>query len=161
MRRDLQELYQAVVLDHARSPRNFRRVEDATCHAHGSNPMCGDEVTVYLAVGEDGVIDDAGFEAKGCAISLASGSIMTEVLVGRTPAQAERLFEAFERLCTGADDGDLAPSNAASALTPDGAAALDRLRVLEGVRSFPVRIRCAILPWQAMHAALSGRGRTD
>src|SRR5512144_987336 len=97
---DLRELYQEVILDHGRSPRNFRRPKHPTCRAEGNNPMCGDTLSVFLVVNDRDVIDDAAFEGRGCAISVASASRMTEVLKGRTVAEAERLFDAFHTLCT-------------------------------------------------------------
>lgn len=149
MSNDLQALYQEVILDHGRSPRNFRRSDEATCLAHGRNPMCGDVVTVFLKVAPSGLVEDVSFIGKGCAISMASASLMTEVLRGKTVADAEQVFEAFRRLCT-RDDVDLV---ALEALTADDA---ERLEVFAGIRQFPIRVKCATLPWHAMHAALQG-----
>jgi nitrogen fixation NifU-like protein len=145
---DLRELYQEVILDHGRSPRNFRRPGHPTCRAEGNNPMCGDTLSVFLVVNDRDVIEDAAFEGKGCAISVASASLMTEVLKGKTVAQAEHLFEAFHTLCTTADlDSD----------GPDGDAdPLERLQVFSGVRAFPIRVKCATLAWHTMKAALAG-----
>ncbi|HYN38798.1 MAG TPA: SUF system NifU family Fe-S cluster assembly protein [Rhodospirillales bacterium] len=149
MRDDRRDLYQSVILDHARSPRNFRRLEGGSLSAYGHNPMCGDQLTVFLRLDESGFIAEAAFEGHGCAIALASGSLMTEVLRGRTPRQAERLLAAFEAMC-GSDSFDEA------AFPDEDRAALQHLQVLSGVRAFPVRIRCATLAWHTMSAALHG-----
>ena len=150
---DLRELYQEVILDHSRSPRNFGRPKQPTCQAEGYNPMCGDALRVFLVVDDRDVIEDAAFEGKGCAISVASASLMTEILKGKTVAQAERLFDAFHRLCTSADpDPDV----------PDGEAdPLERLQVFSGVRAFPIRVKCATLAWHAMKAALKGEAEAS
>lgn len=145
---ELRELYQEVILDHGRSPRNFRRLEAPARHAHGQNPMCGDTLDVFLTVGADGTIEDVAFEGKGCAISMASASLMTETLKGRQVAEAERLFDAFHRLCT--EEGF---DTATAGVNED---ALERLQVLAGVREFPVRVKCATLAWHTMKAALDG-----
>jgi nitrogen fixation NifU-like protein len=145
---DLRDLYQEVILDHGRSPRNFRCPGRATCHADGHNPMCGDALSVFLVVDDRGVIEDAAFEGKGCAISVASASLMTEVLKGKTVVQAEHLFDAFHTLCTTADlDPDMPDAEADS---------LERLQVFSGVRAFPIRVKCATLAWHTMKAALAG-----
>ena len=149
---ELRELYQEVILDHGRSPRNCRRPERVTCEAQGNNPMCGDRLTVYLDLDEDGTIREAAFEGRGCAISMASASMMTEILKGKTRPEAEALFRSFQALCT-ADD--------AGADEEADADALERLQVLAGVRDFPVRVKCATLPWHTMHAAVLGRGGRD
>jgi nitrogen fixation NifU-like protein len=153
MLEDLQQLYQEVILDHGRSPRNFRRPDHPTCLAHGHNPMCGDTLTVFLDLDEDRTISDAAFIGKGCAISMASASLMTEVLRGKSPAAADELFEAFHRMCT-EDDAAL------SDIPGIDADEAERLEVLAGVRQFPVRVKCATLAWHAMHAALHGEGET-
>ncbi|MDA8108651.1 MAG: SUF system NifU family Fe-S cluster assembly protein [Betaproteobacteria bacterium] len=138
---DLRELYQEVIFDHNRHPRNFGRPRGANRSAHGYNPLCGDKVTIYLRV-EDGVIRDAAFEGSGCAISTASASLMTEALKGKTEAEASRLFEGFHDMVTGA-----------------GAhAELGKLEVLGGVREFPMRVKCATLAWHTLSAALKGGG---
>ncbi len=146
---DLRELYQEVILDHGRSPRNFRLIEHPTGFAHGHNPMCGDALTVFLIVGGDGRIVDVAFQGKGCAISVASASLMTEVVKGRSVADAERLFAAFQRMCTD-DSFDL------DTAAEDDRDALERLQALEGVRAFPIRVKCATLAWHTLHAALAG-----
>jgi nitrogen fixation NifU-like protein len=153
MLEDLQQLYQEVILDHGRSPRNFRRPDHPSCLAHGHNPMCGDTLTVFLNLDADRTITDAAFVGKGCAISMASASLMTEVIRGKSAAAADELFEAFHRMCTedGAALSDLAGIDADEA---------ERLEVLSGVRQFPVRVKCATLAWHAMHGALHGEGET-
>jgi nitrogen fixation NifU-like protein len=143
---ELRELYQDVILDHGKRPRNFRRPTQATCEAMGNNPMCGDQLMVFLELGPDGVIRDLGFVGKGCAISVASASMMTECVKGKTVDQAKALFEAFHRLCTGDDEG------AAEGLDEE----LERLQVLSGVRAFPIRVKCATLAWHTMNAAMAG-----
>ncbi|MBI2307410.1 MAG: SUF system NifU family Fe-S cluster assembly protein [Rhodocyclales bacterium] len=138
---DLRDLYQEMVVDHSRRPRNFGRPADANHHAEGYNPLCGDRVTVYLRV-VDGVIEAVGFEGSGCAISTASASLMTEALKGKTPAEAEALFADFRALVSGT-----APGGGA-------AAALGKLAVLAGVQEFPARVKCATLAWHTLRAAL-------
>jgi nitrogen fixation NifU-like protein len=138
---DLNDLYREVIVDHNRSPRNFRRLEDATRTAEGYNPLCGDKLTLYLKL-KDGVIDEVTFEGSGCAISVASASLMTEILKGKSEAEAESLFQKFRALVT--DSG--------SAEDP----ALGKLAVLAGVRQYPSRIKCATLCWHAVNAALHG-----
>jgi nitrogen fixation NifU-like protein len=140
---ELQELYRQVILDHNRKPRNFRAVPDATQDAEGVNPLCGDAVRVEMRV-EDGAIRDIGFQGSGCAISRASASMMTADLQGRTVAEAEEVFARFRAMLTGGE------ADAAGA-------ALGKLGVFAGVREFPSRIKCAILPWHTMHAALAGQ----
>jgi nitrogen fixation NifU-like protein len=149
MREDLRELYQAVIVDHARTPRNFRHPEHATYQAQGHNPMCGDQLSVYLSLDTDGVIEDAAFQGNGCAISLASASLMTELLRGRSAGDALRLQVAFQALCT---SDRLGEETAAT----EERQALESLRVLSGVRAFPGRVTCAILAWHTMAAALRG-----
>ena len=147
---ELRELYQEVILDHGRNPRNPRHPEDANRHARGNNPICGDILVVYLDIGDDGVIRDAAFEGKGCAISIASASMMTDVLKGKTVARARALFENFHDMCTN-DDFD------PDAVEDDD---LDRLQVLAGVRAFPMRVKCATLAWHTMSAAMAGENET-
>jgi nitrogen fixation NifU-like protein len=145
---DLRELYQEVILDHGKHPRNLRHPADANCEAHGHNPLCGDQLTVYLTLDDQHVIRDAAFQGRGCAISTASASMMTELLRGKTEAQAKALFEAFHHLCTEGDD---------AAIPPELAEDVDRLRVLSGVRQFPMRVKCATLAWHTMAAAMAGK----
>jgi len=147
---DLRELYQEVILDHGKNPRNFRDVENATCHAHGNNPLCGDQLVVYLKIGEDDVIEDVSFVGNGCAISVASASMMTELVKGKTIAETGYLFERFHKMCTG-EEADTDADDAA--LAEDD---MDRLSVLSGVRAFPVRVKCATLAWHTMNAAIHG-----
>jgi nitrogen fixation NifU-like protein len=141
----LRELYQEVILDHHKKPRNFRKLEGATGHVEGYNPLCGDKVTVYVRL-EGDVVKDVSFQGSGCAISTASASLMTESLKGKTRAEAERLFHGFHALLTG-------PS-------PDAAADLGKLAVFAGVREFPLRVKCATLAWHTAHAALQGDHET-
>lgn len=142
---ELRQLYQEVILDHGTRPRNHHALADATCSANGSNPVCGDMLTVYLKVDPDGTVAEAAFEGKGCAISMASASLMTELVKGRTVPAVERLFDSFHRLCT--EDGFTLENDEEDA---------DRLNVLAGVREFPVRVKCATLAWHTMHAAMAG-----
>jgi len=144
---DLSDLYQEVILDHYKRPRNFRRLEEANRKAEGHNPLCGDEITVYLQVDGD-VIKDVSFEGAGCAISKASASMMTAALKGRTRAEAETLFEKFHEMVTGHRDGTADP------------AGLGKLEVFCGVSEFPVRVKCASLAWHTLRAALEGSGGT-
>ena len=139
---DLRELYQEVILDHNKRPRNFRTIEHATRTAKGHNPLCGDRLTLYLTIdGEQ--IADVAFEGSGCAISKASASLMTEALKGKTIAQAEALFERFHDVVTSPGD---APVNT------DG---LGKLAVFAGVREYPARVKCASLAWHTMKAAVA------
>jgi len=137
---DLRELYQEVILDHNKYPRNRGRLEDPSGQAEGHNPLCGDQVTVYVMT-ENGRVVEARFEGQGCAISTASASMMTEAVKGKTIQEAEELFRNFQSLVTSAaeDHEDLGD-----------------LEVLGGVRDYPVRIKCATLPWHTLHAALQG-----
>lgn len=144
MTSELRELYQQVILDHNRKPRNFRRVAQPTRRAEGHNPLCGDHVSVEVKV-EDGTIRDIAFQGSGCAISKAAASMMTGSLQGQTVADAEALFGRFHRMLT--EDGS----------GPEGTDALGKLAVFAGVREFPSRIKCATLPWHTAHAALSGQ----
>lgn len=139
---DLRELYQEVILDHNKQPRNFRKMDEANRTAEGYNPLCGDHYTIYLHV-QDDVIQDISFDGSGCAISKASASLMTTLLKGRTIPEAERLFESYRGMITGASSGD--PSQ------------MGKLQVFSEVKNYPTRIKCAILAWHAMHAALEGK----
>ena len=151
---ELRELYQEVILDHGRRPRNFRHPEAANRRAEGYNPFCGDQLTLYLLLSADDRIEDVAFEGKGCAISIASASMMTEILKGKTRAEAEALFENFHRMCTEEDFDILACEGADEE-------AFERLQVLSGVREFPVRVKCATLAWHTLSAALAGEERTS
>jgi nitrogen fixation NifU-like protein len=138
----LTDLYQEVILDHNRSPRNFGALDGANHSALGHNPLCGDQLTVYAKV-EDGVIRKVTFIGKGCAISKASASLMTEALTGKSESEAAQLFERFHDLLTGPPD-----------VKADGKA-LGKLAVFSGVREFPVRVKCATLAWHTLKQALS------
>jgi len=144
---DLRELYQEVILDHNRSPRNFGPLNPCDHKADGHNPLCGDNVTVYLTVA-DGVVTEVAFDGRGCAISVASASMMTELVKGKTIADAERLFDSFQHLCT-----DETEPPAPAGLEDE----MDSLQVLSGVRAFPMRVKCATLAWHTMSAALQGQ----
>jgi nitrogen fixation NifU-like protein len=153
---DLRVLYQETILDHARHPRNAQLVEHHTCKAQGNNPMCGDKVTVTAQVSDDGRLQAIGFEGKGCAISIASASMMTEALSGQSVADARRLFDAVHDLCTGKAEADAVKKQ----LAPGAADSVDKLASLSGVRQFPVRVKCATLPWHALLSCLEGKGQT-
>ena len=140
---DLSSLYQEVILDHSKRPRNFHSLENADHHAQGYNPLCGDKVTIFLHMDGDRIAD-IGFQGSGCAISTASASILTETLKGKTRAEAQALFEAFHDLVTGH------PVKSASA------PALGKLAVFSGVAEFPVRVKCASLAWHTLRSALEG-----
>ena len=140
MTHELRELYQEVILDHGKRPRNLREIEGANHKADGYNPLCGDRATIYLSL-EGDVVKDVSFVGKGCSISTASASMMTEAVKGKTRAEAEALFERFHARVTGA-----APKA--------GAPALGKLEVFSGVSEFPVRVKCASLAWHTLKAAL-------
>ncbi len=139
---DLRELYQDVILDHYRRPRNCHALDDANRRAQGFNPLCGDQLTLYVRV-KDGVIEEVSFEGSGCAISTASASLLTESIRGKTEREAEALFGHFRELVTHDD------------VTPHPG--LGKLEVLAGVREFPVRVKCATLAWHTLRAALAGQ----
>jgi nitrogen fixation NifU-like protein len=141
---DLRELYQDIILDHGRHPRNFHAMEHPTHFAHGHNPLCGDRVTVYLQLEGDRV-KDVSFEGRGCAISTASSSLMTEILKGKTLDEAKALFATFHAKVTGGE-----PPETPEELEDD----LDRLEPLTGVKTFPARVKCATLAWHAFEAAV-------
>lgn len=137
---ELDELYQSVILDHNRAPRNFRKLEEATNHAEGRNPLCGDQFDVWLRLDGD-VIADAAFQGQGCAISKASASMMTQAVKGKTVAEARALFEKFHEVVTGSTGAGALPS---------------KLEVFRGVSAFPIRVKCATLSWHALKQALEG-----
>ena len=141
---DLQDLYQELILDHGRRPRNFKPLDGATRSAEGYNPLCGDKVKVYVKLDGE-VVKDISFEGAGCAISTASASIMTEILKGKTRAEAEELFQTFHDLVTGKQAQLDAPE-------------LGKLTVFSGVSEFPIRVKCATLSWHTLRAALNGAG---
>jgi len=138
---ELSELYQQVILDHNKKPRNFRKLETASHYAEGYNPLCGDQLTIYMNL-EDDRVTDVGFEGSGCAISKASASMMTQAVKGKSKEQAETLFKEFHSMVT----GELDEENEENIL--------GNLKIFAGVREFPVRVKCATLPWHTMHAAL-------
>jgi nitrogen fixation protein NifU and related proteins len=137
---DLSELYQQVILDHSKSPRNFGPLENANRSAEGQNPLCGDQVKVYLRM-EGEIVKDVKFEGSGCAISKASASMMTDAVKGKTKAEIQKLFNGFHQMAT-------------TSKVPDDAG---KLGVFAGVHKFPARVKCAILPWHAVIAALEGK----
>ena len=141
---DLRDLYQEVILDHSRNPRNAGRLEAPSGTAKGHNPLCGDLITLDVQV-EDGTIRDVSFDAKGCAISVATASIMSGMLKGKSRAEAHDLFQRFQDMLTG-------PAAAAEGL--------DKLEVLAGVREFPMRVKCATLPFHTLRAALDNEPGT-
>ena len=141
---DLRDLYEEVILDHNRNPRNYpKKPDDSNCSAHGFNPLCGDEFFVQLTV-ENGVIKDAGFEGTGCAISTASASLMTEALIGKSVADVETLFKHVHMLLT----------EEAQVGKPEEF--LGKLTVLTGVKEYPMRVKCATLAWHTLTAAIDG-----
>jgi nitrogen fixation protein NifU and related proteins len=139
---DLRELYQDVILEHSKAPRNYRPQDRANHKAEGYNPLCGDHFTIYLTLDGD-KIQDVSFQGSGCAISKASASMMTQSVKGKTKEEAERMFERFHELVTGHEDGDRQ--------------ALGKLAVFAGVSEFPVRVKCATLAWHTLQAALEGK----
>lgn len=147
---DLRDLYQEVILDHGRKPRNFRRLEDADRSGRGDNPMCGDRMKLWVKLSPDGRLADVAFEGKGCAISMASASLMTETVRGKTQDEARELSEKFREL-------------AMTGTCPDCGGALaeemERLQVLGGVSEFPSRVKCATLAWHTLNAALDNTGK--
>jgi nitrogen fixation NifU-like protein len=140
---DLDDLYQEVILDHNKSPRNYRAMADANRKGEGYNPLCGDHVTVFLRL-ENGVIQDISFQGSGCAISKASASMMTAELKGKSETAAQELFDSVHKMLTGQADGT------------DGADKVGKLAILSGVCKFPARVKCASLAWHTVNAALAG-----
>jgi nitrogen fixation NifU-like protein len=143
----IRDLYQEVVFDHNRNPRNFRDMEDANRKIEGFNPLCGDRITLYAKV-IDGKIEDVSFQGSGCAISTASASLMTEIVKGQTEQEAEQLFELFHRITTGKNGDDVNLEE------------LGKLAVLAGVRAYPARVKCATLAWHSLQSALKNDGET-
>jgi nitrogen fixation NifU-like protein len=139
---DLRELYQDVILEHCKAPRNFRELKTANHKAEGYNPLCGDHFTVYIDL-EGDAIRDVSFQGSGCAISKASASMMTQIVKGKSKQEADKLFERFHKLVTGQPNGDRE--------------SLGKLDVFAGVSEFPVRVKCATLAWHTLQAALEGR----
>ena len=143
----LDDLYQEVILDHHRNPRNFARLPTANRQAEGANPLCGDHVTIYLDVA-DGVIRNISFEGEGCAIAKASASMMTSTVKGKTLAEAAEIFKRFHQMVTGGQDDPCFDIEA-----------LGKLAAFSGVSAFPVRVKCASLAWHTLNAAMHGRDR--
>ena len=141
---ELSELYQQVILDHNKKPRNFRKLETANHLAEGYNPLCGDQLTVYVNL-EGDAVKDISFVGSGCAISKAAASMMTQAVKGKSKQETEQLFAEFHQMVTGDSDLEEVPSG------------LGNLKIFSGVRDFPVRVKCATLPWHTMHAALNNR----
>ena len=140
---ELSELYQQVILDHNKKPRNFQKLEGANRTAEGFNPLCGDQLTVYLLM-DEGAVREVSFVGSGCAISKASASMMTQAVKGKTREEAQVLFEEFHRMVTGELDESKESNH------------LGRLTIFAGVRDYPARVKCASLPWHTTHAALEG-----
>jgi nitrogen fixation NifU-like protein len=145
---ELSELYQQVILDHNKKPRNFHKLEPASHHAEGYNPLCGDQLTVYLNVADD-KLSEVAFEGSGCAISKASASMMTQAVKGKTKEQTEQLLNEFHSMVTGHLDEE------------NDENALGNLKIFAGVREFPVRVKCATLPWHTLHAALNKKDQVS
>lgn len=143
----IRDLYQEVVFDHNRNPRNFRVMEDANRKIEGFNPLCGDRITLYVKV-IDGKIEDVSFQGAGCAISTASASLMTEIVRGKTEQEAEDLFELFHRITTGKNGDEINLED------------LGKLAVLAGVRAYPARVKCATLAWHSLQSALKNEDAT-
>ena len=139
---ELSELYQQVILDHNKKPRNFRKLEKANHSAEGFNPLCGDHLTIYLDL-EENSVKEIAFEGSGCAISKAAASMMTQAVKGKSREQAEALFNEFHSMVTGELDEETEENK------------LGNLKIFAGVREFPVRVKCATLPWHTLHAALN------
>jgi nitrogen fixation protein NifU and related proteins len=146
MTAELRELYNDMILGHAKSPRNYRALGEGSLHRDGHNPLCGDQVTVYVQLDGD-VVKDVAFQGQGCAVSKASASIMTQILKGKTRAEAEELFTAFHDLLTGKLDADAEEER------------LGKLIAFKDVSKFPVRVKCATLAWHTLHAALHGEAK--
>ncbi|MFY9287222.1 MAG: SUF system NifU family Fe-S cluster assembly protein [Alphaproteobacteria bacterium] len=148
---DLRDLYQDLILDHGKHPRNFRVLDKANYEALGHNPLCGDRLVLYLTVDDKNMIQDVAFQGSGCAISVASASMMTDMLKGKSLQEAETLFHYMHGSCTGADV-------AALGISEDDA---DRVQALAGVRHYPMRVKCATLAWHTMQAALKNEKKVS
>ncbi len=140
---ELSDLYQEVILDHNKNPRNFREIATANFKADGNNPLCGDALRVYVEM-EDDTVKDVAFKGSGCAISKASASMMTQIVKGKTKAEAEKMFDEFHRMVLGKLDEEAEENS------------LGKLKIFSGVREFPARVKCASLSWHTLHAALTG-----
>jgi nitrogen fixation NifU-like protein len=145
---ELSELYQAVILDHNKKPRNFHKLEAASHKAEGYNPLCGDQLTVYLEL-EGDALKDVSFEGTGCAIFKASASMMTQAVKGKTKQESEVLFDEFHRMVTDQLDEESEPNQ------------LGKLKIFAGVREYPVRVKCATLAWHTLVAALKDQGKVS
>jgi nitrogen fixation NifU-like protein len=143
------ELYQQVILEHNKKPRNFTVLDCANCYAIGKNPLCGDQFAVYVNVADDGTIESIGFQGEGCAISKASASLMTTLVKGKNIKDAKQLKEQFQGMITGSLDIEKEPHN------------LGKLTLLSGVKQYPARAKCATLGWHALVAALDGQNETS
>lgn len=143
---ELRDLYQEVIFDHNRNPRNFRLMENPDREVEGFNPLCGDKLTLFLKI-KDGIIEDASFQGSGCAISTASVSLMTEIIKGKTVEEAQGLFELFHKMTTG-ENGEV------------DLEAIGKLAVLAGVREYPARVKCATLAWHTLDAALKNKEKS-
>ena len=139
MDNSLRELYQEMILEHARKPRNFGVLDGANHHAHGHNPLCGDEITVHAQLDEAGNVADVKFEGQGCAISTAAASLMTDMVKGKPMAEVETMFENFHSAVTGKGGEENLPT---------------KLKVFAGVKDYPMRVKCATLAWHTLHAAM-------
>ncbi len=148
---DLRDLYQDLILDHGKHPRNFHAIKNANREALGHNPLCGDKISLSVTVDDNGVIRDIGFLGSGCAISVASASMMTEMLKGKTTEEAARLFDYLHKSCTGE-----AADN--TGLDED---AVDRIKALSGVKDYPIRVKCATLAWHTLQAALKNEKKVS
>ncbi len=140
---ELNDLYQEVILDHNKNPRNFREIEGANFKADGNNPLCGDALRVYLQM-EDDRVKDVAFKGSGCAISKASASMMTQTVKGKTRKEAEKMFDEFHRMVLGEMDEETEENS------------LGKLKIFAGVKKFPARVKCASLSWHTLNAALHG-----
>ena len=145
---DLRELYQTTILDHNKKPRNFHKPDGANREANGWNPLCGDKVTIYLDVDDDGVVQEVGFQGSGCAISTASASMMTQAVKGKTLDEVLEVFDRFHELVAGPPVAEADQK------------ALGKLTVFSGVREYPMRVKCATLPWHTLRSAVRGEDTT-
>ena len=149
MNNEMRELYQQMILSHNKNPKNFREIECPTHHADGHNPLCGDSISVYLILDDQGIIEDISFQGSGCAISKSAASMMTEKLIGKSEAEAQELFDQFHQLVTGK-------------LKPDGDEHnLGKLTIFSGIWEYPARVKCASLSWHTMKAALENEGQAS
>jgi nitrogen fixation NifU-like protein len=148
---DLRELYQDLILDHGKHPRNFRVAVNANHEALGHNPLCGDRLNLYVTTDDKGVIQDVAFQGSGCAISVASASMMTEMLKGKTANDVQHLFDYVHNSCTGKPADE-------TGLDED---AVDRIKALAGVRDYPVRVKCATLAWHTLQSALKNEKKVS